>query len=359
VTDLAAWRLHTQRLVGTPCSSPAEVVRLLTAVQSQDYAGATWAIAQRTAGATEAEIEALFDSGVILRTHILRPTWHFVPAEDIRWLLDLSGPRIRTAVSSRHRQLEIDGNTVARANAVFEVALSGGRSLTRKELGEALRRDGIAPDGQRLPHLLASAEHEGLVVSGPRRGKQQTYALLEERVPATRSLDREEALAEMARRYFRGHGPAQVQDAMWWCWLPARDIRTGIALAGHALTHRVIDGKEYWFDAATEPTPPVTDVVHLLPNWDEYTVGYRDRSAAMDPNVPFDPALFSFGSILSNVVTIEGRVRGSWRRTLAAKEVRIDLRLLAPLAPAEAESVERAADRLGRFLGKTVELTGV
>lgn len=359
MTDLAAWRLHTQRLTGTPCSSLEDVVRLLTAVQSQDYAGATWAIAQRTAGATQAEIDALFDAGVILRTHVLRPTWHFALAEDIRWLLDLTGPRVRAGLASRERYLELDEDTLFRAGAVFADALHGGKSLTRPELGEALWRNGISPEGQRLQHLLVAAELEGLVVSGPRRKKAHTYALLEERTPGARSLDREEALGELARRYFQSHGPAQLQDAMWWSGLPARDIRTGIALAGDALAHRVIDGKEYWFDAQTEPPPAATDAAHLLPNWDEYTVGYRDRSAAIDPAVPFDAALFSFGSILSNVVTIGGRVCGSWRRSLAAQQVRIELRLLAPLASAEAEAVERAADRLGCFLGKTVVLTAI
>jgi hypothetical protein len=331
----------------------------LTAVQSQDYGGATWAIAQRTAGSTLAEIEGLVDAGVVLRTHVLRPTWHFVLAGDIRWLLDLTGPRIRAGLVSRHRQLEIDGEVIARSNAAFTAALSGGRSLTRTELGEVLRRSGIAPDGQRLPHLLAAAELEGLIVSGPRRGKQHTYALLDERVPGAQSLGREDGLAELARRYFRSHGPAQIQDASWWSGLPASDIRTGIALAGESLGHRVLDGRDYWFDAETGPVPESAGVAHLLPNWDEYTVGYRDRSAAIDPGLPFDPALFSFGSILSNVVTVGGRVRGAWRRTGTGQRVRIEVRPLSPLAPAEEEAVAGAADRMGRFLDGTVELRGV
>jgi len=358
VTELAAWRLRNQRLCGPPCTSPAEVVGWLTAVQAQDYGGAKWAIAQRTVGSTQAEIDELVDEGVVLRTHVLRPTWHFVLAEDIRWLLDLTGPRIRAGLASRHRRLEIDRDVIARANAAFTAALSGGTSLTRRELGDVLQRRGIVPEGQRLPHLLAAAELEGLVVSGPRRGKQHTYSLLAERAPGARCLRREEALAELTRRYFRSHGPAQVQDAVWWTGLSTSDVRTGITLAGETLAHRVMDGKDYWFDAGVGPVSGVADVVHLLPNWDEYTVGYRDRSAAIDPQLPFDPALFSFGSILSNVVTIAGRVRGSWRRTGAGKRVRIHVRPLVPLAPVEVDAVERVADRMGRFLGRPVELTG-
>ena len=335
------------------------MVGWLTAVQSQDYGGATWAIAQRTVGSTQAEIDELVDAGVILRTHVLRPTWHFVLADDVRWLLDLTGPRIRAGLASRHRQLEIDGDVVARANAAFTAALSGGTSLTRPELGDVLQRSGILPEGQRLPHLLAAAELEGLIISGPRRGTEHTYTLLAERVPGARSLGREEALAELTRRYFRSHGPAQVQDAVWWSGLSTRDVRSGIAVAGEALAHQVLDGKDYWFDAGAGPVPGVADVAHLLPNWDEYTVGYRDRSAAIDPGLPFDPALFSFGSILSNVVTIGGRVRGSWRRTGAGQRVRIDVRPLAPLAPVEEDAIARVTDRMGRFLGRPVELSGV
>jgi hypothetical protein len=335
------------------------VVGLLTAVQSQDYWGATWAVAQRTAGSTRAEIDKLFDTGVILRTHVLRPTWHFALAGDIRWLLDLTGPRILASAASRFRQLEIDGDVAARAKAIFEKELSGGRSRTRPELGEALRRNGIPTDGQRLPHLLMAAELEGLIVSGPLRGKAHTYMLLRERAPEARSLDREEALAELTRRYFVSHGPAQIPDAVWWSGLTVRDIRTGIALAGDALAHREINGKDYWFGAGDGPATVGRDVAHLLPNWDEYTVAYRDRAAAMHPELSFDPALFSFGSILSNVVTGGGRVRGSWSRTVSGGRVRIEARLLAPLAAPEAAAVQGAADRITGFLGQQVELTGI
>lgn len=359
MADLAAWRLQSQRLSGQPCASPAEVVGWLTAVQAQDYGGAVWAVGQRTAGATRAEIDQLVDAGVILRTHVLRPTWHFVLADDIRWVVGLSGPRVLAAIASRLRRLEIDGDVGARAHAVFEAELSGGRSLTRPELEEALRKNGIPTEGQQLPHLLMAAELQGLIVSGPRRGTAHTYALLEDRAPDARSLSRDEALAELTRRYFQSHGPAQIQDAVWWSGLTASDIRKGITLVGDTLAHGVFEGKDYWFDAEAGPVPGETDVAHLLPNWDEYTVSYRDRSATLHPEIPFDPTLFSFGSVLSNVVTIAGRVRGAWGRTVAGQRVRIDARLLAPLAPQEAEAVEIVAGRMESFLGQTVELSGI
>ncbi|MDQ2743246.1 MAG: winged helix DNA-binding domain-containing protein [Chloroflexota bacterium] len=359
MTNLAVRRLHSQRLSGEQSASAVDVVRRLTCVQSQDYIGARWAIGQRPRASPEASIDQLFDQGAVLRTHVLRPTWHFVLPDDIRWLLELTGPRVRDSLASRYRQLGIDGGLVTRANAAFRAALSGGRNLTRPQLGAVLQAAGIPTEGQRLPHLLMGAELDGLITSGPRHGKQHTYALLEERAPNARSLDREEALAELARRYFQSHGPAQLQDFGWWSGLTTTDARTGIAAAGAALAHEMVDGKNYWFDAEARPASDVSSMAHLLPNFDEYTVGYRDRTAAIDPDRPFDPALFSFGSILSNIVTVGGRVRGAWRRTVVGSGMRIDVRLLDRLGPDEAIAVTRAGDRMSRFLTRPVELTGL
>jgi hypothetical protein len=355
-TDIATRRLHAQRLTGEPFSSPVEAVRRLTAVQSQDYAGGKWALGQRSHGATEAGINRLFDEGAILRTHVMRPTWHFVLPQDIPWLLDLTGSRIRLGLAGRYRRLELDEKVVARAKAAFGKALRGGRHLTRSELGEVLRAARISPEGQRLPHLLIRAELDALIVSGPRRGMQFTYALLEERVRRPRVLERNEAVAELTRRYFQSHGPAQLQDFVWWSGLTLGDARAGIRLAGRALEHHSIDGKDYWFDAEAGPVGRAAGVAHLLPNFDEYTVGYRDRAAIVDGERPFEPAFFSFGSILSNVVTIAGRVRGSWRRTAVGGGVRVEVRMLGQISKRELAAVEAAGRRLGRFLERPVEL---
>lgn len=356
MTDIVARRLHAQRLTGEPFTTAVDSVRWLGAVQSQDYAGAKWALGQRTRDATDAELDRLFDEGAILRTHVMRPTWHFVLPDDIRWLLELTGPRIRLGLTARHRQLEIDEVVVARASAAFTLALAGGRHLTRPELGEVLSAARISPEGQRLPHLLMSAELDGVIASGPRRGKQFTYALLTERAPRAGPLDRTAALAELTRRYFRSRGPAQLQDFVWWSGLTVADARAGVRLAGRALAHKVIEGKDYWFDAEAGPNGSVAGVAHLLPNFDEYTVAYRDRAAAVHGDRPFEPALFSFGSILSNVVTIGGRVRGAWRRTVAGRGVRVAVRSVDRLEPPESAAVEEAGQRLGWFLERPLEL---
>ncbi len=331
-------------------------MRGLAAVQSQDYAGATWALGQRCRRVTEATIGHLFDEGAILRTHVMRPTWHFVLPEDIRWLLDLTSPRLRQGLVARYRALELDDKVVARASAAFAAALTG-RHLTRAELSEVLRAAGISPEGQRLPHLIMRAELDGLIVSGPRRGKQFTYALLTERAPKARTLDRSEALEDLTRRYFRSHGPAQLQDLVWWSGLTVADARTGIALAGTALDHEAVEGKDYWFDSKPGPAVDAEGAVHLLPNFDEYTVAYRDRAAALHADRPFDPAFFSFGSILANVVTVGGKVLGAWRRTSARAGVNVEVRALDRFEPAEADAIEKACRRLGRFIARPVELT--
>jgi hypothetical protein len=357
VTGIPARRMHAQRLIGEPFASPVDAVRWLGAVQSQDYAGAKWALGQRSRGATEAELDRLFDDGAILRTHVMRPTWHFVLPGDIRWLLDLTAPRVRSGLATRLRELRLDEAVIARAGAAFAAALAGGRHRTRAELGEALRAAGISPDGQRLPHLLMRAELDALIVSGPRHGKQFTYALLEERVPKANVRDRDEAVGELARRYFQSHGPAQVQDFSWWSGLTLADSRNGIARAGPALHHQTIDGKDYGFAAEVRPVRDVPGIAHLLPNFDEYTVAYRDRAAALHPDRPFEPALFAFGSMLANVLTIGGHIRGSWRRRMTKGSAQLEIRTLGRIEPAEAAAAEAAGRRMGRFLERKVELS--
>jgi hypothetical protein len=275
--------------------------------------------------------------------------------EDVHWLLKLTGPKVRSGLAGRHRELELDDKVIARAGRAFAAALAGRNHLTRPELGDVLRRRGIAPDGQRLPHLLLCAELDGLIISGPRRGKQLTYALMAERAPKARILDRPEAIAELTLRYFRSHGPAQLKDFAWWSGLTLGDARKGISLTKDSIAHHSIDGNDYWFDAAAGPAPAATGVAHLLPNFDEYTVAYRDRAALIHPDHPVDLAIFAFRSIFANVVVVGGRVRGSWRRSPAGG-AQVEIRMLDRLAAREAAALKQAGRRLGRFLERPVTL---
>lgn len=363
MTDLIARRLRVHRLVGEPFASPAEAVGWFGAVQSQDYPAAKWALGQRLGDASDAGLDAAFDKGQILRTHVMRPTWHFVRPADIVWIQELTSSRVMAGLAGRHRTLELDAQTIARAKEVMGEALAGGKFLTRTELGGVIEAAGISVDGQRLPHLIASAEHANVITSGPRRGKQFTYALLAERAGKARGLDREEALERLTIIYFRSHGPAQLKDFAWWSGLTIQEIRKGIHLAGKKLQHEEIDGTEYWSGADRGAPGRTGKPAHLLPNFDEFTVAYRDRSALLDPAIPFDASSFAYyrdaspmGGVLSNVLTIAGRVRGAWSRVLTQGVVRVEVRLLAPLNSTGSGAVKRAAARLGRFLDAQVEL---
>jgi len=354
---IATRRLSAQRLLGEPFDSVTEAVGRLGAVQSQDYAGAKWALAQRTRGVRDADLDRAFDAGALLRTHVLRPTWHFVLPADIRWLLELTGPRVKARLALYDGRLEVDAALIRRCESVFEAALRDGASLTRTGLSAALETAGISAAAQRLGHLVMHAELDGVIASGPRRGKQFTYALLEERAAGARRLQREEALAELAVRYFSGHGPAQVEDCAWWSGLTMADVRRGLNLAGPALAREEFGGKPYW----SSPDAPVADlrgpIVHLLPNYDEYLVAYRDRSAALDPARGFDLAPFPNGSILAHALLLNGQIWGGWKRRLGSRTAAVELGALDVMTAAEAEAIGPAADRFGHFLGLPVTVT--
>jgi hypothetical protein len=358
LTEVASRRLQTQRLTGEPFASAVDAVAWLGAVQAQDYAGAKWAIGQRTRDATDADLDRLFDEGAILRTHVMRPTWHFVLPADIRWLLDLTAPRVRAKLAPYDRRSEIDIALLRRGHALLEASLRDGSHLTRGELMKVFTEAGIPVDPWRLGHFLLHAELDSIVISGPRRGKQQTYGLFEERVSAGRRLDRDEALAELARRYFTGHGPAQLQDFAWWSGLTMADGKRGLAVLGSALDHEVIDGKSHWSSpdgpAADGPSP----ILHLLPNYDEFLIAYRDRSASLDPTRQFDTAAFPYGS-LAHVVVLNGQVWGGWKRRPGNHQVVVKLGPLDVLDSTGLAALKQAVERFARFLDVPVTATGL
>jgi hypothetical protein len=354
--DVARRRLQSERLVGPPFARPAEVVKWLVAVQSQDYAAAKWAVAQRVRACSDADVEQACDRGDILRTHVLRPTWHFVAPSDIRWMLALSAPRVHATSAYYHRQQGLDQRTFERSNAAIAAALRERGSLTRDELARALGRAGIRAEGPRLAYLVMRAELDAVVCSGPRRGKQFTYALLDERAPPTKPLERDEALAELTRRYFASHGPATLQDFAWWSGLTVADGARGVELAKRDVVKDDTGGKTYWL-VSSRPAPEAKKpIVHLLPNYDELLVAYKDRGPSFDAEV--FASLDKRGNVLSShIVVKDGRVIGGWRRTIERGAVRIEAKLLVKLEGAAARALEAAAERYGRFLDLPVKLT--
>src|SRR5687767_13630333 len=278
--DIVRYRLHNQFLSRPDFTEPEQVVKQLGAVQSQDYAGGKWALGLRMKGGTDAALDKAFNEGRILRTHILRPTWHFVAPEDIRWMLALSGPRVHVVNGFLYRQQELGPTIIKKSYAVLEKALQGSKQLTRTELGSAFEQAGIKnAQGIRLAYFVMSAELDGIICSGGRRGKQFTYVLLEERVPEVKALTQEEALVELMRRYFATRGPATLHDFTWWSGLTMADAREGIEALKSQFVSEVIDGNTYWFDNSISPVKERFPTAHLLPNYDEYFIGFKDRSA--------------------------------------------------------------------------------
>jgi ribosomal protein S18 acetylase RimI-like enzyme len=353
MTAIPDQRLMNQGLVSTGFTSPAEVIAWMGVVQAQDYAGAKWALGLRIAGATDDMIERAFAEGSILRTHVLRPTWHFVTPANIRWMLDLTGPRVKASMMSYYRQHDLGDAVFAQSNDVLARALEGGKHLTRAELGAALAAAGIrADDAMRVAFMVGQAELDGVVCSGPRRGKQHTYALLAERAPNARRLGHDEALAELARRYFTSHGPATVQDYVWWSGLTSTDARTGLELVRSELVEDEIDGQTYWLSPSTPAANVAAGTTFLLPVYDEYAVAYKDRSAILDPAY----AEASGNGIFSSPILMHGRVAGIWKRTFRKDSVVIEAEPFVPFSPAEWDAFAAAAARYGDFLGLPVVL---
>ncbi len=353
--EVAHRRLCSQQLVGTRFEKASQVVQWLGAVQSQDYAAAKWAVAQRTKGLTDAALEQFFAEGAFLRTHVLRPTWHFVVPEDIRWLLALTAPRIHAAMAYYYRRLELDPALIKRSNTVLAKALQGGQQLTRAELASALRRAGIAASDLRLVYLIGDAELEGIICSGARRGKQHTYALLDERVPPTKTIAREHALAELTRRYFTSHGPATEEDFKWWSGLTGADVKSGLEMVKRELGQETVQGKTFWFAPSTPPAQNASQAAYLLPNYDEYVVGYTDRSAIFDSS-HIDKLDARRNPLFQHTFVMRGQIAGTWKRTLNKDAAVLELNPFASLTKAENQALARAARQYGDFLDMPVAL---
>ncbi|SEF15113.1 winged helix DNA-binding domain-containing protein [Jiangella alba] len=349
--ELVRRRLRTVGLGGPlDASTPAEVVGWFGAVQSQDYHPAKWGVAQRLGGAvTDPDLDRAFAGGELLRTHVLRPTWHFVTPADIRWLLALTAPRVHALNAYYYRQCELDDALLRRTAGLVADAVAGGNHLTRAEVAAVLERHGIVATGIRLGYILGFAELEQVVCSGPLRGKQHTYALLDERAPAAAPLDRDDALARLVRRFFTSHGPATAKDLSWWSSLTLADLATGLAAAGDALESIDVDGVTYWSAAGAADTVVDETAVHLLQAYDEYLVGYTESKRLLDlADVTAGARL----DVANGVLLLGTQVAGRWRRTLKAREVVLDIGLYEPLRAAATPGLQAAADGYGAFVGR-------
>lgn len=351
---LAQSRLQTQRLTGRSFSTPAAAVAHFGAVQAQDLLASLWAVGQRVAGATEAAIEQAIEEGTILRTWPLRGTIHYVTPADVRWLLMLTAERTIRGAAGRHRQLGLDEEDFARSREALIGALEGKRRLERHAAYATLEAAGVSTEGQRGIHILGRLALEGVLCIGPRQGKQPTFVLLDEWVPQSREISRDEALAELARRYFTSHGPASPADYVWWSGLTLTEARAGLEAIRSELVSEEIESTTYWFAPAGEHTELPTPVAHLLPVYDEYAVGYKDRSAFLSPEYAARPD--AGNGIFRPPILIDGQIVGTWTRKLKKGKVVVSPNLFRSLADAEQAALIAAAERYGAFLALAAEL---
>lgn len=346
-------RLDNQQVGAGGFMRPESLVAWMGCMQAQDFAAAKWAVGSRLQHGTDAGIQQAFDEGKILRTHILRPTWHFVAPQDIRWMLALTAPRIKAFCAGMHRQLELDQAVFKKSNATLQKALAGNRQLTRKELLPLFRQAKIRTDELRLAHLLMQAELDGIICSGAMNGKQFTYALMEERAPGTKPMKPEEAVAELALRYFKSRGPATLADFSWWSGLTIADAKKGVEAYRSQFINEEVEGQHYWIHSAYPPLAPggssslhrrsstalpdMSDpfshsmadasALRVLPAFDEYTVAYKDRDLVLAPK----HALRSGNGIFKPILLKEGRIAGTWQRTIHKDHITITADLFRPL----------------------------
>ena len=348
---LTALRLASQHIGASGLSTPGDVVRWMLAIQAQDLPGAKWSVGLRAPLTSEATVEAAFDSGEIVRSWPMRGTLHLVPADDLGWMLELTAPRALRSAASRRAALGIAEADAEHAREIAVASLTGGRALTRAAILASIAAGGVSTEGQRGYHLLWYLAQTGTLVQGAARGRQQTFSLLDEWVRAPRRLDRDEALGELAFRYFRSHGPATARDLARWSGLTMADVQRGLAVSGGLLTRLDVDGVRYHL--APEALAPASAGarVHLLPGFDEYLLGYGDRTAALAAE--HSPAVVPGGNgMFKPTVVAEGEVVGTWRRTVTRGEILVAPLLWGPLEGALREALVQAVGAYGAFLGR-------
>src|SRR5262245_16659481 len=307
--------MYASGLTGDAFTEPADVVRHHLAMQAQEYGPAKWSIGQRSAGVVDADVDRALEDGSIVRTHVLRPTWHFVTREDLGWLMALSGPRVQQGNAGRYRRLGLDAKAFDRATKTIVRELGGGARKTRDQLAESLDRSGFDREGQRMPHILMHLELEAVIGSGGLEGKKQTYVLLDGRIPVPQPIDRDEALAELVRRYLGSHGPSSLKDMSWWSGLTIRDLRRTLAELGDGVRDEEAEGVELWSLSSADPRPLAARGAQLLQTYDELVVGYTESRFVGDDKAEPARAAWLERSLPTGLLLLGDRVGGHWRRT--------------------------------------------
>jgi hypothetical protein len=378
VKDLLQFRLANQFIINSPAKTPYEVVSGLGAVQAQDYLGALWAVGVRTIASPqklsndpsdneakkrektkrknslkESVVEQALSERKILRTWPMRGTLHFVASEDARWMLDLMAQRILSRSAGTYRKEGLTETEFNKCQDLIIKSLEGGRALTRDEFYKTLNDEGIATSDQRGLHIIGYLAMNKIICFGARVGKQQTFVLLDEWVPAPRVLTKEESLAEIALRYFTSHGPATLNDFVWWTGLLVTDAKRAIESVKNNLSQKIIEGQVYWMKQGLPDNASYTKSTFLLPPYDEFLISYSDRSAAVDKK--YSNEIMTKNGIFNPIIVKEGKVLGIWRRTLGGNEVTIELLPFGPLSKGALKEIEGFAEFYSDFIGKELK----
>jgi len=354
LSNISEIRLQNQQIAKHNFKSVQDLVHWMGAIQAQDYNMAKWAIGTRLPNVTEQNIEEAFRKGEIIRTHLLRPTWHIVSSTDIHWLLKLTAPHIKSLLRSRHRELELDETTINKSKSIIENSLVGGNHLTREEICTQLKNAQISTEGQRAPHLLMICELDGIICSGSPKGKKQTYALLEERVAKPTSLIREESLAKLAGKYFTSHGPATIQDFIWWSGLPVRDAKNALESIKPELVKINTNQQTYWMSDSMPKIKTRPETSFLLPAYDEFIISYRDRSPSL--LAEHHQKAISENALFRPIIVEDGRITGIWKKTQKKDHAIIEISHFSMDKQLIHQLPEHAAKRYGSFLNQKAEI---
>lgn len=351
LADIAQHRLINQQLTGTAFKHVNEMVAWFGAMQAQEYAQAKWAMGLRLPHLKEKDIEDAFTKGSLIRTHMLRPTWHAVAAEDLRWMLKISAPRVEAFNAYIYRQTELDRKVFNRCNKLIEKTLEGGKHATRNAINEVFKKNKIEASGTRLSGIMMQAELDGLICSGARAGNQFTYALLEERIPPVPDKHEEEALTELTRKYFFSRGPATVKDFATWSGLTLTACKKGVAEIKELL-HEVRMADEVFYFAGDPPSKPLSNGhLRLLPIYDELMMGYKDRSAFIPDK--FDAVSSSF--VFDNTIILNSRIAGTWRRDIGKKSIELEYDFFKAPGASQLRAFRQQVQQFETFSGLKVE----
>ncbi len=350
--DVAKLRLKNQKIINSEFNSPKEIVSAMGAMQAQDYNMVKWAVGVRSNNLTDQLVESAISKGEIIRTHLLRPTWHLVSSDDIYWMLELTAPRIKSSMRSRRKELGLTEEVVKKCEKLIKkMILSYGHS-TREELISVLEKSKISTKENRASHIFLIAELDRLICSGEIKNKKQTYALLEERVSKTNPFQKEEALGKLALNYFKSHGPATLQDFAWWSGLSAADSRSALEMIKKNLVSEKIGKQEFWYANSDGVSQSGSASVHLLPAFDEYIIAYTDRTAALNSD-HMRKAIVRNGMFMP-VIVISGQAIGMWKRTIKKDEVFVETDYFRSISKKEEKLIREQFEKLASFLNKNL-----